>query len=280
MPGTFLFNSVYYNSLAYFVDTSETNLIIFNEYALHNGTTHIVQKLKDDNIADRDLTVDKIPRGNGGFIVKDNDRSKVIEMIMRISADTADELEAELHALRRAIVKQNGSLLIRKDSGEVIEYIATLQNGSGIINREHYHRTFVPISLSFLVVDGRGRLEDYTVQDYFSQTDLEFQDDFVHDGSSEAKPVYILSFSAAVGVTEIEIENETTGKIITITEAISAGDYVRVDVENAEVTINGALVNYAGVFPELQAGSNSIRITIAGTSATYTLTVKHRKTYL
>lgn len=253
--------------------------IVFNDYGLQN-TTIITQILRQDSTPTRELTRQDTPRANGRFIVGDFYREKTITLQGVVTKTTASLLEAELDAMKKALKKREGVLDITID-GVVRRYLATLVNGDKMFERRGTADiTKVPFDLEFVTVEPFGKSVSYVSATYVDDTRLSFVEQIDNDGTTNALPVLILNFSAATSITAISFENTTRGEEIVLTQSISAGDYVKFDSENREVTVNGTVVDYSGSFPELDAGENSITVTLTGTSATYTLTAKHKTPYL
>lgn len=94
-------------------------------------------------------------------------------------------------------------------------------------------------------------------------------------GSEESPP----RFRIDGPITNPTIRNATTGQELRLLTSLTAGNFITIDVENAEVLLNGVADAYAVVqFPEsawwnLQPGSNDVRLLAASFSAPAALTV-------
>ncbi|KKK95959.1 hypothetical protein LCGC14_2667560, partial [marine sediment metagenome] len=100
---------------------------------------------------------------------------------------------------------------------------------------------------------------------------------------------WALSGAPSAAVTQISFENTTVSDTITVGSLTldADGDYLEIDCENMTVKVSydgGAAteVDYTGVFPLFNAGSNSYETTVVGGGATWTLNqdITYFKTYL
>ena len=97
-------------------------------------------------------------------------------------------------------------------------------------------------------------------------------------GTTYPKPVITLTFSTASSVSKLEFL--ANGEKVSISHAIIAGDVVVIDTENMQVTINGAIVDYTGIFPTFGIGANVYDIEITSTSHNYSVKIDYYKLYI
>lgn len=104
---------------------------------------------------------------------------------------------------------------------------------------------------------------------------------FVQNGNIETPPVIRITAGSSDIETGLRIDNLTTGKYFTIGMAISAGDYLEIDVDALTVVDQDGVNQLAkmnGDFFTLAAGSNSIKWTGTATGSP-TLTMTFRGKY-
>ena len=280
MFNSFLFNTGLFNGLATAIPEAATEDIQFNDFVLSNGNSMIIQTLKEDSGPRRAFDFTEVPRGHGNISYADYFREKHITMRGTLRADSAEDLEDAIDEMKKELSVREGNLDIVKN-GVVRRYVATLTNMDSIFqNREGYHITFCPFFLDFTCLEPFGKSVNYESTAFLDETDLAFDEELFNEGTAPTQPVVIFNFSAASSLTEVSFLNNTTGEEIVYTGTISAGDYLRFDSEEKEVTLNGTSVDYSGSFPSLAVEENSYTITVTGTSATYTLTIKYKTKYL
>lgn len=282
MFDSFNFNTTNYNVLALAPDAEASSSLIFNGYDLQS-TDVITSILIQDNAPDRAFDTSPIPRGDGEIIVGDYWRRKVVKVKGIIKKGTAALLDAEIDAMKKALRVPEGILDIKvpHNDGTVRRYQATLTNGNSMFDeRQSYHVTFCPFTAEFTTVEPFGHSVLYDSASFLGTTDLVFDEQVDNLGTVRAKPVIILNVISASSVVAISFKNNTTGEEIKLTNSVVAGDYVKFDSEEMQVTINGTVYDFTGAFPTLETGANSITITVTGSACTYDLTIKHKTPYL
>lgn len=282
MFNTFPFNQVVYGSLGSYVLASSQTPIVFNGYSLQNDS--ISSSVLIDSMPGRDFPTFAVPRGDGEVAIGDFWRRKLITVRGMIRKTTAQALEDELDAMKKALAVGESTLDIKHPTnvdGTIRRFVATLINGDQIFSqRRNYHVTVCPFEAQFVTLEPFGHSVDYSATTWADQTSLSFSDQVENLGTVRAKPVVIVNFTAATSITALSFTNNTTGERITVTRSFSASDYLSINFETMEVTVNGTAVDFTGTFPKLDTGVNSFTLALTGTSALYTLTVKHKTPYL
>lgn len=279
MYNTFLYNTTQWNDSNNLLTLEDQDNIVFNEYSLQN-TDIISSFLVQDSTPSRDLQISDIPRNDGRYIIGDFWREKIVSVKGIVRKSTNALLEAELDKMKKALAVREAFLDI-KINGVIRRYRATLVNGNSMFqNRQHYHITFCPFEVQFLCVEPFGHSVDYIAFTLEDKTELTLEEQIDNIGTIRAKPIVILNFTQAVGITEISFKNNTRNEEIKLTKNIVPGDYVRFDSELLEVTVNSIPQDYDGSFPLLDTDVNSVTISILGTSCQYTYTAKYLIPYL
>lgn len=278
MYNTFLYNQALYNGTGVAIGDSDQDDIVFNGYSLQSSTITVTE-LINDNYPSRALDIEDIPRDHGQVQLSQYWRQKTISMSGYLRTTTASEMAELIKVFKYNCAQPLANLDIKVD-GTIYRYIATCTNADVMGNRKGYHITLVPFKLDFVCVTPFSRLTDYTVFDWLDKTSLSLSEQVDNAGTAPATPVIVLNFSAASAVSGVSFENVTTGKKISISATINAGDYLRIDGENKTVELNGTTIDYSGTFPDLKVGGNSVQTVITGTSATYSETVKFYTSFL
>lgn len=280
MYNTYNFNTTNFNNnYPAFPVAGTQDDIVFNDYSLQN-TSIVTEQLVQDNMPKREFQSFAIPRDDGETFIGDYWRAKRIRLEGTIHKTTNSELESTIDDMKRYLGEPNKNLDIKID-GDIRRYLASLINGDNMFSRRKgYHVTFCPFEAVFVCLEPFGKDLNYDATTFFDKTDLSFTEVAANAGTVTAKPYWALDLTAASGVTAISFENETTGQTITITRSFSAGEYLTIDAESKTVKVDGVAVDYDGIFPDFEVGSNRYTLTITGTSATWTLTTKHLPKYL
>lgn len=279
MLNTIQLNTTQLNGASQFFGAATQDDIVFNGLSLQSATI-ITQNLRQDDTPSREYPIFDIPRGHGGIVYGDYWRRKTISLAGIVLAASKDALDLALDEIKQYLAKREGVLDIKVNS-EIRRYAATLINGDRLFSRRAgTDVTRCPFDIEFVTVEPFGYDESYSSQTIFDSTTLSYNDVFTNAGTAPAKPIIIFDFTAATAITGATLTNNTTGEQIVVTTALAALDYLEIDSENLEVRKNGTVIDYSGVFPLLNAGGNSWTITLSGTSATFTITEKHKTPYL
>lgn len=282
MLNALLLNTAQLNSgtpLPFAVTASDYDAIEFNGYSLQDSD-HISSQIDAWSTPSRELVTFDIPRANGAGLNGDYFRKREVVVSGIIQKATGELLTAELDAFKKAMTASEGYLTL-KVNDEVRRIVATLQNPEEMFKRrEGYHVSFTPFDLNFLALEPMFHGIDYSSLTFEDISALDYPVEVEVFGTYRADPVFISILQEATSVTAFTLTNTTNGDEMTITANLSAGDVIIIDSENKSVTINGVEVDYDGVFPEMEIGTNSFSLTFTGTSVEHTSTIKYRKTYL
>lgn len=258
---------------------SDFDDINFDNFGLQNASV-ISQQIEVSSAPQRELRRFRTPRGDGGGWQGEYMRERIVRVSGILKKSTASELETFIDLFKRRMTKAEGNLDI-KVNGTMRRCVATLQNTDAMFKRRQgHHVTICPFDLDFVTLDPMFKDFDYTAQTNFNLTNLAWSESVENLGTYRAPAVLVILVDAANAITGCNFRNNTNGEEIEITETISAGDIIVFDSEQNSVTLNGTEVEYNGRFPYLEYGANSYTITLTGTSATYTPTLKFKKHYL
>lgn len=261
------------------VTASDYDNLEFEGFSLQD-TEHISTLIDAWSAPTRELVTFNIPRADGGGWNGDYFRKREVVVSGIIQKDTAAELNTELDTFKKAMTVSQGYLYV-KVNDEMRRIIATLQNTHEMFKRrEGYHITFTPFDLNFLALEPMFHGLDYTSTTFEDVADLSYPAEVEVEGTYRAQPVIVIILQVATGVTDVTFLNNTNSDEITVSASFVDGDVIVIDSENKSVQINGVEVDYDGIFPELDIGTNEFTIDVTGTAVEHTSTIKYRKTYL
>ena len=161
-------------------------------------------KLNYDSMPSRDFETNKRPRADGEIINGVFYRNKIIKARGFITKTTETLLNEEIDDMKKYLKASEANLDI-KVNGEIRRAVATLVNTDAIFDREHWQLTYIPFNLQFKTVEPFMKDINYTSQSLLTHTTLTFNEDVENTGTVFSRPVIILNFSAANGVTAINI---------------------------------------------------------------------------
>lgn len=253
--------------------------IEFGGYSLQSADV-ISQDITVYSPPSRELITYKVPRNDGGRLNGNYYRERRIRVKGIIKAASRVLLEEAMDTFKRRMHTVEGSLDL-KVNGEIRRIPATLQNsGEMFAERKGYHINITPFQLEFLALDPFFHDMDYTATTSENITSLNFPITVENLGTIYARPVITIIFEAATSVTAFTFTNVTNGKSMLITRAFNALDILVIDTEQSAVTVNGVEVDYDGLFPTLDYGSNNCTLVTAASSVQYTSTISFKRSYL
>lgn len=280
---SFPYNYNIYNGSLSNVEILSTDIVVFDGFSISDGTAMIVQELIESEPT-REILGGPVPRDDGLYTIADYWREKEITVSGIITRDTKQALDNYLDTIRQNLRTREANLDITRlnDDGTinyVRRYIATLKNPEALFaDRAGWNITICPFTAVFTCRTPFAKSRDYTsATDTLTSSPTTLT--ATPTGTYKSKMVVTLTFNSASSVTSVNINNQTTSEQIAYSGAISAADILEFDSELKTVTKNSVLVDYTGIFPNLELGENSILFTINGTF-NITCTIKYKNTYL
>ncbi len=252
--------------------------VAFEGVSLNDGTSVVLTQPPQKGPS-RVVLGGDIARDDGQYQTGTYFRETAVVLRGYLKAASKGAMATLLDALSKTLSTPEGNLDITEDDGTVKRYAATCVNFDEMFaDRQRYHLTLVPFVLKFVCKTPFGKAREYA-SDYVALAASGNQS-VVNAGTYKAKPVFVLIFSAAAGVTAVSVRNATTGEAITYTGAVAAGDILEIDAERVRVLFNGSAGDYGGVFPRLKPGVNVISVAVTGTSFAAGITTKYKQTYV
>jgi hypothetical protein len=218
------YNTSPYNGNLYSSESFLTDLAVFEGFSLADGVNTYIRRIINPGPM-REIISGNIPRDDGQYVNNEFFRNRDITIEGWIKADTAAEFNQLIDTFKTSLREQEGILDITETGLNARRYTASLANYHEMLNaRDYYHITFLPFVARFYCKPF-GYDRDYTSD----ETDLTASggQTVVYSGTIQGKAIISLNFSAASGITNINIRNEDTGEEIQYSpSSIAAGDIV------------------------------------------------------
>ena len=251
--------------------------ITFNTFDLQDSnfrTKDIIYR----NYPARTIDLEPYPRRDGFRFVNSYYELKNITVKGTLTRDTEANLKTSVDTLKENLHTEEGNLDIG-DGATTMRYVCTV--ASVDVPEEHYHITRVPYVINFRCQPfGKETSTTNDSQSITQASPSPFLGTFDPIGSIGPRPTLKWTTNGAptAAITQIKFDNTTTTDVITVPSLVldASGDYLIIDTEamTVKVSIDGGAeteVDYTGVFPLFDAGSNSYEVTITGGGATWTL---------
>lgn len=236
-----------------------------NSFTFTNCT---INKILHDSGTPQELNIMNLSRRDGAKLISSNFNVKNITIVGYVKGTSQADLETNLDTLKQNIMVTNGNLDIPY-AGLYRRYIVSCSNIT--VSREHNHITFAPFEIRFTVCDppfgkeisAEGGSEVLTeacsVQDVTAQRDTS---SFSVGGSVSPRPIISLILDTVGNMDNIQVKNATTNKSLDIGTLWANGDTVIIDSDEFTVKRNNIDLNYDGVFPTFNLGTNNFEINL------------------
>lgn len=260
-------------------NVAPTALLTFDDFNCDDGTYMKISNIQYNSGHRRDIDQFSIPRANGIRVSNVYEREKIITADGLLTCASKEALEAYIDTVKESLRRKRQQLVtVWAGQTRLYEHATLMNSDTMFADRKYYHINIVPFTLQFLCEDLS------TDWDYDQWTgEITLADDTIAatgDGTTEGKPVIVVVFSAASGVTSLTVSIDENDQTIGYSGALAAGDALVFDCEQEIVTLNGTEVDFTGYFPEMALGGNTFRFVTNGSSRTFRATVKSKHAYL
>lgn len=262
--------------------------IQFNTFDLQNSffrTKDIIYR----NYPARTIDLEPYSRGDGFRFVNSYYELRDIIVKGTLTRDTEANLKTSLDSLKENLHTEEGNLDI-SDGGTTLRYVCTVASVN--VPEEHYHITRVPYSMTFRCQPfGKATSATVDAKTITQASSSPYTNTFDPLGSMGPKPTlkWTLDGDPYTVITQISFVNTTTDDTITVGNLLldADGDYLEIDCDEMTVKTSydggtATEVDFTGVFPLFNAGSNSYSVTVTGGSLTWELDqdITYTATYL
>lgn len=232
----------------YSVQFNGNELSEFNGVWLYNYTA--------TDLPTRDTKIHKLARRSLSIITSSEYTEKSIPVLMRVCSGSRQDTEATLTAIKGVLQPHNGELVLRQ-SGELFKYTATMNE----FNIE-WDGSNAWVVIVFLASTPIAESISTDVLTTFNTTLPSASAGFVVGGSFISEPVIsVVINSVTDGTGSISIFNASTNQGITLNEVFTNGSQLEIDSTNYTVTLNGANIDFEGLFPTFPPGAQRIGYT-------------------
>ena len=208
------------------------------------------------DLPQRDIKIHKLARRSLSIITSSEYTSKNIPVLMRVCSGGRQETEATLTAIKGLLQPQNGELVVRQ-SGEDYRYTATMNE----FNIE-WVGTSAYVVIVFIASTPIAESVDADLLFSFNVTTPSDSAGFTVNGSYLAEPIITLVVNSVTGGTgSMSIFNASTNQGITLTETFTNGAQIEINSTEYTVTLNGANIDFQGLFPTFPPGAQRVGYT-------------------
>lgn len=268
------FNLQYFNESQPVYVEALVGEIIYNGYVLHQ-TEDIRCSFTNHHDGPRvEAKNYLLPGTDWGVLESYLFRERTVVFRGSMSKGSMQELIDEMEYMKKLLCIPDQILQVYIGS-EPLRARAYLKNPDNIFPREYYNIDWQPFTLEFVVLSPFWESVGLSSKTYWISTSL--TEEVYNLWSAKTKPKVTLVFSAASSTNSINFT--MWNKSIVINRSISAGDIVIIDSENYEVSYNGVLIDFDGIFPEIWLNNNPYTIVINGTF-TVTVTMQRKTKFI
>lgn len=224
-----------------------------NDLALVSGVDLYNHNFNDLPV--RDIKINKLARRDLSIITSSEYTQKTIPVWLEICSGTRADTENTLAFVKSLLQPQNEQLIVSQ-GGVDVEYTSTMNE----FNID-WNGTRALVNVIFLASNPIGQESDTQIlASLAGVTTATSSYSNTVEGSATAYPVITVAINSITGGTDkqITISNGKTGQGITIEGTWEALDILVIDSLNMNVTVNGASVDFTGMFPQFPAGQAQI----------------------
>lgn len=273
MYNIFTYNEKVFNVQSTSLQDTINEDIAYNKFWLKNNL-YSISKISFDNSHEIQSETFDRPLSDWWSEINYFFRNKTVDISGRIRTNTAEELNNEIDRFKKAMLENNKNLDI-KVNGQVRRAKASCINPSSLFNREHYHITFLPFTISFRVLEKFREIKPQTYT--FTWLTWNFLEEVYNGGTAKVSPVFTIIINTATETDTASII--LWGETITVDQTLVSGDILTIDYEEKIVTLNQADIDYTGTFGLLDTGEKNFSVEINWT-INFDFTVKFFNTYL
>jgi len=250
--------------------------VSFNGFDLQNDT-YLTRNIQHRHLAEKVLNSRPSLREGKRRILDTWYTEKIVELSGWIISDSEANLRTAIDNLKEALRPKEKNLDIDYGSG-TIRYVATCQSLE--IPEEHWHTTQVPFTIRFSAepwgIDPTTDSNSWT-----GITATSYSNSINIQGSHSPYPVIEITSNKTISM-GVKFQNDTTGDWIQTseTQSFSTNSVLEIDTKNQTFKLDGTEIDFDGVFPNFEPGTNNFTVTISGTSPDYDLKIKYNPTYL
>lgn len=222
------------------------------------------------DLPERDIKIHKLARRSLSIVTSAEYTQKAIPVLMRVCSGDRQATEATLTQIKGLLQPQNGTLLLEQ-SGDMFTYTATMNE----FNIEWVGSTAYVV-IVFLSSTPIAQAQDTDSLVSFNTTLSSESAGFTVGGSFIAEPIITVVVNSVTGGTgSINIYNASTNQGILVTGIFTAGSQLEINSNEYTVTLNGANIDFEGLFPTFPPGAQRIGYSDTFTTRNVDVTVTY-----
>lgn len=245
-------------------------------YSLLGATTDINVKRFTYSAPQFEAGIRGYPRADGAYVETQQFRQTKLHIKGSLKKATALLLEQEMDLLRQAFARS--TLFMAYWSGER-RYWDVIPTGIASLfdAREGHDITWTPWEIELLCVHPYARSASRETFAGTSASATATTYEIPNLGSAPSECIIDLVISTAGTLSKFSWANAETGETLVIDNgsAFTNGDTITINTETKTVTKNSSSIDYTGLLPHVDPGTNSCTLT-AMTGGGHTITVNER----
>lgn len=251
--------------------------VLFNNFDLNSIPYVYFVRRYPNTEANISLTTFARTRRDGQVVTSARREPKNIALEGYIIAPSRVSYEEAMDTLKYRTSGIERPLIISQ-AGIARRYIATKQPN---IIEEHIEAGKTRINISFLCSEPYGK-DTFLTTDTFTATATPNGLAHTFLGTAEARPTFTITLDSLTGGTtkHVGIGNGSSGQQVQVTRTWTAGDVAIFNCETQMAYVNGAIVDYSGVFPVFEPQKENAYYYDSLTTRSATVELAYEKNYL
>lgn len=252
-----------------------TKSISYNSYNLQ--TSSVVMTNLEFQTIGKDLSITRLSTTDINKFIESYVSNKVIVYTGYIKGTSDSHAETQLDILKQNIMLNGVANLDIGYASGTRRYRAVTQSVE--VTGETPALDVKEITITFATVEPLGFDTTSQTISYLGETASPTKT-ITFSGTYYPLPTYTVTVSAENALTGISIKSVETNQEIIVQQNYNAGDVLIVNTRDKVVTYNGTSVDYFGIFPLAQQGTNNITFSSTSTSHNLNISINYTPRYL
>ena len=248
----------------------------FNGTDLSSLTGITILDIKSNSIPARKLHQAELAEADGGILTNAFYGPKSILVTGVIEGTDANQAEGYRDTLLTYLSEPNASLIFEQ-AGTNRVYTATMQDAVFSDDNVGGH---IPFDIRFLCNDPFGYSQNQLQTTDLGVTTSGDTTAVTNSGTYKIYPIIWIHLNSFTGSNDQTIVVTIGSSSLSITRTWTAGETIYIDGINKTVLVGSTAVNYTGLFPVLEVGSNTVTVTDTFSARNIDKTIKYTYRYL
>jgi hypothetical protein len=250
--------------------------ITYNSYNLQTAT--IVMTNLEFLSSEKNVNMPRISSTDINKFIESYIANKTIKYTGYIKGTSASDADDKLDELKQNVLLNQVANLDIGYGNSTRRYRAVTQSVEVI--DESPALDIKQIEILFNTAEPLGLATSTHSISYTSETADPITKTVTFSGTYYALPKYTVTVSSASNMTALSIKTVETNQEVIITQNFAGNDIVIVDTREKEVKYNGTSVDYEGIFPLAQQGTNDITFNPTSSSHSLNIDIEYIPRYL